>query len=426
MTSPLPSRALPRAEIIRAIALFLNFFLIILGYYHIKPASRSLIVQYLGADQFPWIWITTAVVLGLLMVPYERLVERVSRLRLVQGSCLVFLLALVGFHAWLADPVPAAAVVFYVFVDIFSVVLVEQFWSLANTVYSTDAGRRWYGFIAAGGLVGGVTGGAMSASLLNATSMTTIDLLLVCAGILVLVILLSQVIALTGAYDHGARPGGAVPGGPASTRGWRALAASPYLRMIAAVLLCAQLCESLIEFQFIKTVEAAYTQLDQRTAYLGQFFSVLGLFSIGVNLLITPMVHRFLGTMAGLFAQPLAVMAAGGGFLAQQGLVAASAFKIADRGLSYSINRASKELLYIPVDPVLTYQAKAWIDMFGYRLFKVAGAALIIVLTQWLPVFEGLSVLTALTMTVAAAWLVLLWRLREQYANVLQAAPAPA
>ena len=48
----------------RASILFINFLLIILAYYQIKPASRSLFIEYLGADYLPYVWIGTALVLG--------------------------------------------------------------------------------------------------------------------------------------------------------------------------------------------------------------------------------------------------------------------------------------------------------------------------------------------------------------------------
>ena len=50
-------------------------------------------------------------------------------------------------------------------------------------------------------------------------------------------------------------------------------------------------------------------------------------------------------------------------FMASPTLLIAAIMRISDRGLSYSINRASKELLYVPIDPLLIYQAKAWIPV---------------------------------------------------------------
>ena len=44
---------------IRSIILFSNFFLIILAYYQVKSASRSLLIEYWGAENFPWVWIAS-------------------------------------------------------------------------------------------------------------------------------------------------------------------------------------------------------------------------------------------------------------------------------------------------------------------------------------------------------------------------------
>jgi ATP:ADP antiporter, AAA family len=95
--------------------------------------------------------------LGLIIGGYHRLVG--SRLRLVLGSCVLSMMMLAGFRALLTTDSAAAALSFYVFVDIFGVVLVEQFWSLTNTLYSSVEGKRWYGFLGTGGVLGGLLGG---------------------------------------------------------------------------------------------------------------------------------------------------------------------------------------------------------------------------------------------------------------------------
>lgn len=160
---------------------------------------------------------------------------------------------------------------------------------------------------------------------------------------------------------------------------------------------------------------------DERTTYISWFFSILGIVSIAVNLVLTPLVHRFLGMIAALAVQSLVLMAFSAGFMAQPVLVMAGAMKIVDRGLSYSINRASKELLYIPVDPVRTYQAKAWLDMLGYRLFKVAGLALFIVFTQ----FTTVPQLGWLTIVICAVWLVVIAALGREYERSVRLAINP-
>lgn len=405
---------------VRSLVLFLNFFLIILAYYQVKSASRSLLIEYWGASNLPWVWMASALVLGSFIGFYHRLVEHYSRIGVVLGSCLLFIVLLVGFRAALEWYGTLASIAFYIFVDIFSVILVEQFWSLADTVTESTAGRKSYWFVGSGGLLGGVLGGLAAAALLQFTPLQTPDLLLSCAAILVFAFFLNLVMDRMGLYRevdderHTAL----------SLQGWRALAKSRYLILIACALLCSQLAQPVVEYQFMQVVEASYTQLDARTEFISWFFSVLGLVSIGINLLVTPLIHRLLGVMWGMLAQPLLLAVSSVLFMGQATLMFASVMKISDRGLSYSINRASKEQLYIPVSPVNTYQAKAWIDMLGYRLFKVLGSGLILLLAAWLPLGENASGLGWLTLLICGSWMLVLALLAREYHALQQALPA--
>ena len=412
-----------RSLTIRSVILFSNFFLIILAYYQVKSASRSLLIEFWGSENFPWVWIASALVLGGFIGVYHRMVEHYSRLAVVLGSCLLFIALLLVFRVALAWQGAAASIAFYIFVDIFSVILVEQFWSLADSVTEAGAGRRSFWFISTGGLLGGVVGGAVASALLEFTPMRTADLLLSCAAILVATFLLNLSMGRMGLYREVSVMGRPV----VLAGGWRALVKSRYLILIAAALLCSQLAQPVVEYQFIKAVEASYTALDARTQYISEFFSVLGLVSIAINLLITPLLHRHLGIMWGMVTQPLVLAASSLVFMAQHTLMVASAMKICDRGLSYSINRASKEQLYIPVDPVHTYQAKAWIDMLGYRLFKVLGSALILLLARLLPLGDNAANLSGLTLLVCVVWIAVLALLaREYHAFVKQPVTAAA
>lgn len=396
----------------RAAILFVNFFLIILAYYQIKPASRSFFVEYLGSERLPYAWIGTALVWLLFIGMYHEIVRRYERLTIVLASCGLFIALLVGFRLWLMASSQTAAFAFYIFVDIFSVVLVEQFWSLANTVHTTHEGRRWYGFVGTGGLVGGVASGAFAGTLIQKVGLTSQGLLLVAAVLLGGVIIINLVMARAGLYRE-AEP---TPATKEAQKGWQPLIKSRYLLLIAAMLLAAQMAQPIVEYQFINRVEAAYPDLNQRTAYLSWFFSMLSLVAIAVNLTLTPIIHRFLGVLVGLLIQPLALSMFSLAFFVQPLLSLGSAMKVSDRGLSYSINRASKEVLYIPIDPVVTYQAKAWIDMFGYRAFKVVGSLLILGLTQLQVSVAGLS---WATVAICVAWLLVLVLLAQEYRRLL-------
>ncbi|TVM17971.1 ATP translocase [Oceanidesulfovibrio indonesiensis] len=405
--------------VVRSCFLFSDFFLIITALYLLKPTSRSFFIENLGAEMLPYVWIGTALTMGTFIGYYNRLIVRRARLHVVLGSCMFFIILLLFFSAALAGMVDMPALVkasaagYYIFVDIVGVILVEQFWSLSNAVHTAEEGKHYYGFIGTGGLVGGVAGGGISAFLLQKAHLDSADILLVAAGVLLLIFALTLFLGWLGVYDEVRAKDG--QRGKEAAAGWRALFKNRYIGLIALLLLLAQLASPLVDYQFLSIVEQAYTDLDKRTAFLSLFFSILGGVAIAINLAVTPLVHRYLGVIAGLLVQPLLMGIASFGFFLQPVALMGAISKVSDRGLSYSINRASKEILYVPVDPVLMYQAKAWIDMFGYRLFKVLGSMVILLLTQWLPFKVQLPHLSFLIMGICGIWIAIIWAIRPEY-----------
>ena len=403
-----------RGELLRSLVFSLDFFLIITALYQLKPATRSLLIEALGADSLPYVWIGSALALLIAITVYRNMLLRFGRVRVVLASCLFFASTLVGFRFLAATHAAWVAVAFYIFVDIFGVVLAEQFWSLADGTYRTEEGQRWYGFVGTGGLVGGVVGSLLAAALIRYTPVQTPDLMLVAAAIVVLIFSLTWAMYRWGLLQ---RAGEMEPHESIAMKasGWRVIIGNRYLVLIAAALLLAQAISPLIEYQFLHIIEATYPEREARTAALSLFFSVMGGISIGVNLVLTPLILNYMGVLSGLLVQPLALAISTGGFMLQPTLIPAAIMKICDRGLSYSINRAAKELLYIPVEPILMYQAKAWIDMFGYRLFKALGSLIIIGLGQWSLFGNGVEDLGWVALAGCVLWAWVLVTLNREY-----------
>ncbi len=386
---------------IRAVFLSINFFLIITAYYQLKPASRSLFIEYLGAEKLPYVWIATAVILTLVLSVYHLVVKNHSRFHIVLGSCTLFIAVLLLFRVMMSEPDAILAASLHIFADIFSVVLVEQFWSLANSLYTSKEGKRWYGIVGAGGVAGGMVGSGIASLTIKYTPLETPDLLLVAAGIIALLVLLTIAMYRLGLYGEQDGSQEKKPQGS-----WRVLTNSRYLTLIAIVALLGQLAATIVDYQFMNSVQDAFQERDPRTAFLADFFFILSAISLLINLIISPLIYHYLGVVAGLLAQPLMLFSTSILFMSNGGLMFGAAMKLSDRSLAYSISRTSKELLYVPLSPVLIYQAKAWIDMLGYRVFKVFGSVLILALTDW--GFLDLSVpeLSWLTLSICLAWLV--------------------
>lgn len=403
-----------KAGLLRSFVFALDFFLIITALYQLKPASRSLLIEALGADSLPYVWIGSAIALLITIAVYRKMLIRFGRVQVVLASCLLFAGALVAFRLLAFTHAAWVAVAFYIFVDIFGVVLAEQFWSLADGTYRSEEGRHWYGFVGTGGLVGGIAGGLLAAFLIHYTTLQTPDLMLVAA------VLVCLVLGLTWAMDRWGllKRAGEIESHPAvamNAGGWRLIAGSRYLVLIAAALLLAQAISPLVEYQFLHIIEATYPEREARTAALSLFFSIMGGVSVAVNLVLTPLILNYMGVLSGLLVQPLALAVSAGGFMLHPTLIPAAIMKISDRGLSYSINRAAKELLYIPVEPMVMYQAKAWIDMFGYRLFKAFGSLIIIGLSQLFLTGGGVGVLGWVVLAGCVIWVWVLVTLNREY-----------
>jgi AAA family ATP:ADP antiporter len=404
----------PHGVFLRSLVFSLDFFLIITALYQLKPASRSLLIEALGADSLPYVWIGSAAALFVAIAIYRKILERFGRVHVVLLSCLLFACTLVAFRLLTAVQAPWVAVAFYIFVDIFGVVLAEQFWSLANGSYLTEDGRRWYGFVGTGGLAGGVFGSALAAALIRYTPLQTPDLMLVAAAFVGFILILTWIMDRRGLLyraEEGAPPVASV----AKVSSWRLIAGNRYLVLIAAALLLAQGISPLVEYQFLHIIETAYPEREARTAALSVFFSILSGVSIAVNLILTPLALNYLGVLAGLLVQPVVLALSTSGFIFQPTFIPAAIMKISDRGLSYSINRAARELLYIPVEPLFMYQAKAWIDMFGYRLFKAMGSLIIIVLTHQSLAGGSVADLGWVTLGGCVIWVWVLITLHREY-----------
>ena len=406
--------------LLRTSVLFANFFLIIMALYHLKPASRSLILEAYGSSALPYVWIGSALALLVAIFFYHHVLNRFSRLQVVLGSCLVFITILILFRiSLLVSTSKIIPVAFYIFVDILGVILVEQFWSLTDSIYSTEEGKRWYGLVGTGGLMGGVAGGGAAALVINYTTLQTYDLLLIAAAIISVIFALTWLMGrlqLYSAATEVSRP-------RKMKHQWQTLTQSRYLILIAVALMVAQLVSPMVEYQFMRIIEGTYPEREARTAVLSLFFSVLSAISIGINLLITPLILRYLGILAGLMVQPLALATSAYGFVIDPSLYPAATMKISDRGLSYSINRASKELLYIPIDPITIYESKAWIDMFGYRIFKVTGATLILLLTQWTSLANVQNQLSWVIIGGCILWAIVLHYLHREYQRISVSQP---
>ena len=114
---------------------FAYFFLVITSYYLIKPVSRSLVLGELGSRVVPYVDLVCAILMGPFVALFARFVDRMPKPRLVSASFWGIIGVLVLFWGLLGSPQPSIAGLFYIWVSIFSVLVVTLFWLVANDLY---------------------------------------------------------------------------------------------------------------------------------------------------------------------------------------------------------------------------------------------------------------------------------------------------
>ena len=94
----------------------------------------------------------------LLQPVYGWLVSRFPRRVFLPAVYLVFIACLFGFYLAFHRETPGRGAIFFVWVAVFNLFAVSVFWSFMADIFSDAEARKVYGYIGAGGTLGGLTG----------------------------------------------------------------------------------------------------------------------------------------------------------------------------------------------------------------------------------------------------------------------------
>ena len=158
-------------------------------------------------------------------------------------------------------------------------------------------------------------------------------------------------------------------------------------------------------------VAEALPDKDAKTAFFGELYSWMNILGLIIQFTITTAVHRWYGPIPGLLILPVLVMI-GAISLMNPSLDAISVIWVGILATTYSINQTSKELLYIPTPPSVRFGAKAYIDVFVFRLGD-AGASITSLL--WKSVVGATTQLGLVVLILAPISVFVISRLRLGY-----------
>jgi len=398
----------------KTLLMFLYFFLTITVLYVLKPVRSSLFLEELGSERLRYVYLGEGVFLLFVTWAYVQLAKILPRKRFFIGILFVFISNLLIFWWLFRTRVPYLSALFYVWVACFSITSVTQFWTLANDIFDPLEAKRLFGLIISGGSAGGVLGGVLTNRAVRWVH--TEDLLLFSSllllGCVFLVSLLWQHLPATSAGSGRDQ----APMEPASTR--KLFLSSPYLWMLAGIVLFAKVASTVVDNQFNAIVEDHLLGKQAKTAFFGAFSAWLNIVSLVMQLYGTSLSLRFLGIGISLTLLPAGLALGSLGTFLYPLLGTGVFLKIFDGSMNYSVQQASKEVLYLPLSSSVRYRVKPVIDMLVYRASKSLGGLLIIILA---PLFSiPNDRIGILVFALFPFWLFLVWRMRAAYLVLLR------
>ena len=395
-------------EAAKALLLSLNVFLLLLAYYILKPLREALLlVDKDSAVVKCCLSGVQAILLIFVIKAFSRLASRVPRQLLITWTTLFFISNLVIFYllSLVGMPIKPMGILFFIWIGIFNLLVVAQFWGFANDLYTNDEGNRIFPLVGFGATLGAALGTRMrwlremmghnweyKLMLLSGI------ILLVCVGLAVYIhrqeIRKAQKEGERGLpgeeqkADSQAQP--LKPGG-----GFRLVFKSRYLLMIAFMIGIYNFVNAVGEYiisdvQTRASLQAVATagadmQKSIHTAFMDYQF-ITNVIALVIQLFLVSRIFKWIGIGGALLFLPC--IALGGYGLISFGavLVIVRWVKALENGTDYSLQNTVKAALFLVTPREEKYKAKAAIDTFFVRGGDTIAAAAVLIGTQLLAV----------------------------------------
>jgi AAA family ATP:ADP antiporter len=428
-----------RAELVTAVLLTVNVFVLLTCYYVLKVLREPMILLGGGAELKAYASAGQTVLLLGVVPAFGWLSSRVSRVRLLTTVQLIFIACLIGFYA-LAQTRAPIGLAFYLWLGIFNIMVVANFWSFANDLYTEEQGKRLFAIIGVGASLGAIVGAFVPHLLQRAIG--GYALLLVAAAGVAISIVLYRVVdrrERRSAAQLPVRPA-AAPGDQEMTRkgGFELVIKDRYLRLLAAMLLVATIINTTGEYvvgkmatergkayaaqvehsapaaadapdasadaKGHKSVDSAEGRYIER--FYADYYSLVNLLSFLLQALVVVRLLTWLGIRRSLFVMPVIVLCGWVALGLFVSLTMVRVEKTAENSLDYSLHNTLRQALFLPTSRDAKYKGKAAIDTFFFRMGDViAGLGIVFLFAEVLGL--GVRAFAVLNIALAACWLLL-------------------
>ncbi len=411
-----------RLEVV--IGLALQSFLVMFSYALCRPSTESLFLASEGSDKLPIAWLAVALGSILMVVIYNHILPKADLVKLFGEVCL---LAALLFSALipLCSYVPHHAYyLLYALKDLYVVALVEIFYTYTNTVLSIKKASWIYGFFGAVGSIGAFIGNLAVGKI--AVAYTSEMALWLSVPLLLLMGVLGRIIAAIhgpaqkplAKEEKSAAEANSKKGELPFISAWKVVNKSSYLWLMFFLIIVVQVAMTLIDYQYNHVIEATFANVDERTAVSGNIYAIASITTLLFNVLTGPIIGA-IGVGSTMLIIPILLASGMVSFLAFPIFALIATVKITSKVMDYSLFKAAKNLLYIPLSYEEKTAGKSIVDMLTFRLAK-GGAALILMALlfaekNYATTFKVSSLVSPLTIALLIIWGVLVFFIVKRF-----------
>jgi len=352
-------------ELAAALWSFGYFFTLLACNYVLRPLRDQMGIAG-GVKNLPWLFTATFLTLLIAQPLYGALVARLPRARFIPIVYHFFVANLAIFWILLKLDIEAVIIarVFFVWVSVFNLFAIAVFWSFMADVFSSEQGKRLFGFIGAGGTAGGLLGPVITIWL--SVPLGPVNLMIAAA------IFLEAAVFCVYRLDRAAvaHAGEAAEERPIGGNAFAALpelVRSPYLLGVAVWVSLLSFGATIVYLQQANVVSATVHGAGEQTRLFAGIDLAVNLLTLVTQVLVTGQFLKRFGTGMAAAALPAVYVV---GFLAiafAPMLMVVLVVQVLQRWMNFAIANPARHVFFTVVDREAKYKAKNLIDVVVYR-----------------------------------------------------------
>lgn len=371
------------------------------GYEFIRSASNSLFKAAYGVSSLPLLISLVPLVTLLILWIYGKVLSFLGPKATLSWTTLCSMMALLACYYLIYVGVKIGTILLFLVGESYLVLLIGQIWSLINSVINENIAKKYNGLLLAISTAGGIGGGLLVHQFAKVWG--TEQMVLVGALLCLPFWCFSQLAYGLSQFDNASqrkyinRPTGDV-------LGLALFAKEPILLVIFAMVLASQFFGFFVNLHFQELLHIEIPNIDQQTSLSGLFFGIANAASVFLQLIMAPILLSSIPIPVIHIAIPLINLAFVLIAFIYPSVMTAGLAVLVFKSLDYSLFRAAKEILYIPLSFDIRFRAKELNDVFGYRFGKGI-ASLFVTIFEKFAITQSVNSLL-LSLVIALAWFV--------------------